>query len=251
MEPDNLWKEYLNKKDPEIKEKLIIHYISLVKKIAKKMAYALPAHLDGDDLYSYGIFGLLEAIDRYNPNFGIPFAGFAVKRIKGAIIDEMRKEDWIPVSVRKKAKLIEKAYQKIEMQLGRNATDEEIASELRISPAELSQWLIMVQYITLISLDESFSEEETISLKDYLPNMESPNPLFITEKKELKMMLIKTIKELPEKEKLVISLYYFHDLANKEIAQVMKLSESRISQLHAKAIFRLRGKLSRFKKYLK
>lgn len=251
MEPDNLWKEYLSKRDPEIKEEIIIHYVSLVKKIAKKMAYALPAHIDSEDLYSYGIFGLLEAIDRYNPELGIPFTGFAVKRIKGSIIDEMRKEDWIPVSVRKKAKLLEQAYQKVEMQLGRNAVDNEIASELRISLTELSQWLNTVQYVTLISLDESLSDEETISLIDNLPNWESPNPLFITEEKEIKTMLAKTISELPEKEKLVISFYYFHELTNKEIAQVMELSESRISQLHAKAIFRLRGKLARHKKYLR
>lgn len=251
MEAYNLWQEYYLKRDLAIKDELIIHYISLVQKIAKKMAYSLPTHMDKEDLYSHGIFGLLEAIDRYNPNLGIPFTGFAVKRIKGAMIDGIRKEDWLPVSVRKKAKLIEQAYQRLEMQLGRNATDEEIAMELKISLEELSQWLKTVQIITILSLDETLSEEEDFYLKDNLPNPESPNPVDITEEKEIKAILGKTLAELPEKEKLVISLFYFHDLSNKEIASVLELSESRISQLHTKAIFRMRGKLARIKKMMR
>lgn len=248
MEEYNLWQEYILKKDAAIKEKLIVHYISLVQKIAQKMAYTLPMHMDKEDLYSHGIFGMLEAIDRYNPQLGIPFTTFAVKRIKGAIIDGIRKEDWLPVSVRKKAKLLEQAYQKLEVQLGRNATDEEIAAELQIKPEELSEWLKTVQFVMVLSLDESLSEEEEYSLKDRLVNPESPNPAAITEEKEIKNMLAKALEELPEKEKLVISLFYYHDLTNKEIAEVLELSESRISQLHTKAIFRMRGKLSRLKK---
>jgi RNA polymerase sigma factor for flagellar operon FliA len=248
MEPHNLWKEYFLNRDPLIKEELIVHYISLVQKIAKKMGYALPAHMDQDDLYSYGIFGLLEAIDRYNPNLGVPFAGFAIKRIKGSIIDGIRKEDWLPISVRKRAKQVEQAYEKIEMQLGRNATDEEIACELEISVEELSKWLKTLQYITVLSLDESLCEEQEFSLKENLFNPESPNPLQITVENEIKFILVQAVEELPEKEKLVISLYYFNDLSNKEIAQVLDLSPSRISQLHTKAIFRLRGKLSQLKK---
>ncbi|MDD2432121.1 MAG: FliA/WhiG family RNA polymerase sigma factor [Clostridia bacterium] len=248
MEPHDLWKEYFLNRDPALKEELIVHYISLVQKIAGKVAYALPAHMERDDLYSYGIFGLLEAIDRYNPNLGVPFAGFAIKRIKGSIIDGIRKEDWLPVSVRKRAKQVEQAYEKIEMQLGRSATDEEIASELKISINEWTQWLKTLQYITILSLDQSLSEEQDFSLKDNLFNSESPNPLQIIIKKEIKNILMQAIERLPEKEKLVISLYYFHDLSNKEIAQVMELSPSRISQLHTKAIFRLRGKLSQLKK---
>ena len=248
MEEYNLWQEYILKKDAAIKEKLIVHYISLVQKIAHKMAYTLPTHMDKEDLYSHGIFGLLEAIDRYNPQLGTPFTAFAVKRIKGAIIDGIRKEDWLPVSVRKKAKLLEQAYQKLEVKLGRNATDEEIAAELQIKTEELSEWLKTVQFVMVFSLDESLSEEDEYSLKDRLVNPESPNPVVITEEKEVKNILAKSLEELPEKEKLVISLFYYHDLSNKEIAEVLELSESRISQLHTKAIFRMRGKLSRLKK---
>lgn len=251
MEPHNLWKEYLLNKAPTVKEELIIYYIPLVQKIVKKMVCVLPAYMQQDDLFSYGILGLLEAIDRYNPNLGIPFAGFAVKRIKGAIIDGIRREDWFPVTVRKRAGQVEQAYQKIELQVGRNATDEEIASELGISLEELSKWLKTLQYITILSLDESFSEEQEVCLMDSLFNSESPNPLQITVEKEIKAILVKAIAGLPEKEKVVISLYYFHDLSNKEISQILELSPSRISQLHTKAIFRLRGKLSLYKKNLR
>lgn len=244
MDSRNLWKEFSLKKDPAVKEKLIIYYIYLVQKIAKKTANSLPTYIDQDDLFSYGIFGLLEAIDRYNPDFGIPFASFAVKRIKGSIIDGIRKEDRIPVSLRKRAKQVELAYQKVEMQLGRNATDEEIASELGIDLQELLNWLKTMQYITILSLDESLSEEQDLTLKESIDNPESPNPLQITIENEIKDTLTKAVQGLPEKEKYVISLYYFHDLSNKEIAKVLEVSPSRVSQLHTKAIFRLRGKLS-------
>jgi RNA polymerase sigma factor for flagellar operon FliA len=250
MEAYKLWQEYYVNKEAEVKEKLIIHYISLVQKIAQKMAFTLPPHLEKEDLYSHGIFGFLEAIDRYNPQLGIPFSAFAVKRIKGAIIDGIRREDWLPVSVRKKAKLLEEAYQKLEMELGRNATDQEIAAALNIKQTELNDWLKAVQFVTVLSLDESLCEEEAFSLKDSLVNSESPNPALIAEEKEIKGMLLKVLEELPEKERLVISLFYYHDLSNKEIAKVLELSESRISQLHTKAIFRMRGKLSRLKKRL-
>lgn len=249
MEECNLWQQYIAKRDAAIKEKIIVHYISLVQKIAHQMAYTLPTHMDKDDLYSHGIFGLLEAIDRYNPQLGISFPTFAVKRIKGAIIDGIRREDWLPVSVRKKAKLLEQTYEKLEIRLGRNASDEEIAAELQIKPEELTEWLKAVQFVLVLSLDESLSEEDDdFSLKDRLANPESPNPVEITEQNEIKNMLAKALEELPEKEKLVISLFYYHELTNKEIAEVLELSESRISQLHTKAVFRLRGKLSRLKK---
>lgn len=247
MDIDSLWLEYYKNKDSAIKEELIIHYIALVRKIACKMAYGLPAHLDKEDLCSHGIFGLLEAIDRYNPQLGIPFAVFAGKRIKGAIIDGIRKEDWVPVSVRKKAKLLEQTYQKLEAKLGRSATDAEIAAELHINEKELAEWIKTVQFITLLSLDESVIEED-FCLRDSLNNPQSPNPAEIMEEEESKSILSKALEELPEKEKLVLSLFYYHDLTNKEIAQVLKLSESRISQLHTKAILRMRGKLARTKK---
>ena len=198
---------------------------------------------------SYGIFGLLEAIDRYNPDFGIPFASFAVKRIKGSIIDGIRKEDRLPATLRKKARQVERAYEKVESQLCRSATDQEIAAELGISLEEFAKWLKALQYITILSLDEPLSEDQEISLKDNLSNPESPDPMQITIENEIKGILANFIESLPEKEKYVISLYYYHDLSNKEIAKILEVTPSRISQLHTKAIFRLRGKLSQNNKY--
>lgn len=248
MEQQELWQAYYLNKDPLLKEKLIIYYIVLVQKIAGKMFASLPAHIDHDDLYSYGIFGLLEAVERYNPNLGVPFAGFAVKRIRGSIIDGLRKEDWLPVSVRQKAKQVEQAYERLERQLGRSATDEEIALELGLSLPEWLEWLQTLQSITVLSLEQSFSEEQNFTLKEQLFNSSSPNPLQKAMAEETKHLLKEVIARLPEKERLVISLYYYYDLANKEIAEVLQLSPSRISQLHTKAIFRLRGQLAQLKK---
>ena len=247
-EPLELWNAYIVSKSPELKEKLILHYIPLVERAAAKAAGSLPEHLSKDDLVGYGVFGLFEAVDRYNPEQGIPFPHFAVKRIKGAIIDGIRKEDWVPVTIRKRARLLEQAYRKIEEICGRNAEDEEVAAELKISVEELTEWLKNSQYITIISLDEPLSEDSAILLKDNLADVNSPDPVKTIEKNEIKAYLAKAIGELPDKERTVISLFYYNDLANKEIARVLGLSDSRVSQLHTKAIFRLRGKLSRLKK---
>lgn len=249
-ESGELWKDYATQQSPTVKEELIGRNIILVQKIANKMASSLPSHIARDDLYSYGVFGLLEAMDRYNPELGIPFSAFAVKRIKGAIIDGIRKEDWVPVSVRKKAKLLEQSYRKIEGDLERNATDQEVAHNLGITVQELNNWLLSIQYITVLSLDEPLGQGEENSLRDTVTDYHSPNPAQLSETKEVKETLVKAVNDLPDKEKLVITLFYYEDMTNKEIAEVLELSVSRISQLHTKAIFRLRGKLSRFKKNL-
>jgi len=249
-EPHELWKAYIVSKSPESKEQLVLHYISLVERIAGKVSCSLPEHLAKDDLIGYGVFGLLEAVDRYDPERGIPFQYFAVKRIKGAIIDGIRKEDWVPVTVRKRARLLEQAYKKLEEELQRNATDEEVAAELNISVDELLKWLNNIQYVSIISLDEPLVENETGMLRDNVADVLSPNPVHLIEENELKKILSKAVSELPEKEKLVVGLYYYHDLSNREIARVLEISDSRVSQLHTKAIFRLRGKLSRIKNEL-
>lgn len=247
-ELNELWKEYFLSKNPVVKEKLIIENIYLVKKLADKVGYYLPQHISREDLCSNGIFGLLEALERYNPQLGIPFNIYASKRIKGAIIDALRREDWVPTAIRKKARLLEQAYQKVEDQLERNATDEEVAAYLNISLDELYQWLKNIQFISIISLDEPLSEGEENLIRDNVPDLSSPDPVRRAEESEAKKILAKAVGELPEKEKLVISLFYYQDMTNKEIAHIMELSDSRISQLHTKAIFRLRGKLARLKK---
>ncbi|MDX9871951.1 MAG: FliA/WhiG family RNA polymerase sigma factor [Clostridia bacterium] len=248
MEPDvkKLWKDYIEQRSAETKEELIVHYISLVQKIANKVSYQLPDNFYKDDLFSYGIFGLIEAIERFNPDLGIPFAGYASKRIKGAMLDGIRKEDWVPVTTRKKAKMVEQAFHKLETAGEKSCSDEDVAAELNISVEEYRSWLSNIQYITLISLDDPVIDDDAASIKEVVRDDASPNPLAAAEDKEIKNMLAKAIGELPEKERTVVSLFYYNDLSNKEIAQVLDLSDSRVSQLHTKAIFRLRGKLARF-----
>ncbi len=247
-DPHELWGKYVEDRNPEIKEKLIIYYVVLVKRIANKISYYLPEHFSKEDLNSYGIFGLIDAIERFNPALGIKFVSFASKRIRGAMIDGIRKEDWVPVNVRKKAREIEQAYQKLEMLKEGNISDEEIAKELNISLPELSRWFKSIQYVNILSLHEPLDEEGASVLADNVQDRISPNPEDLIEKKEIIAILTKAINELPEKEKNVVSLYYYNDRSNKEIAEILELSDSRISQLHTKAILRLRGKLSRIKK---
>lgn len=250
-EPYDLWKKYIVLKSPEIKEEIIIHYIYLVHKVAAKVAAYLPAHVSKDDLQSNGIFGLLEAIDRYDPEQGVPFSAYAMKRIKGSIIDALRREDWVPTSVRRKARLVEQAYQKLEAQIGRSANDQEVAKELNISLEEFYEWLKNIQFITIISLDDAFIPGEDGLLGAQIADQQSPDPVMIMENNNIHSIITNAVKELPEKEKMVIGLFYYNELSNKEIAGVMELSDSRVSQLHTKAIFRLRGKLSRIMKNLK
>lgn len=248
MESDSkkLWNDYMEQKSLESKEELIVHYISLVQKIANKLSGQLPDNYYKDDLFSYGVFGLIEAIERFNPELGIPFPSYASKRIKGSMLDGIRKEDWVPVTTRKKAKLVEAAFHKLETAEQRSCSDEEVAAELGISLEEYRSWLNNIQYITVISLDEPVAEDESAAIRDMVRDEMSPNPLAAVEDQELKNMLARAIGELPEKEKTVVSLFYYNDLSNKEIAQVLELSDSRVSQLHTKAILRLRGKLARF-----
>ena len=250
MQNNENWKIYMSSNSPEIKEQLVLQHINLVQKIANKVATYLPSHISRDDLNSNGIFGLLEAADRYNVELGIPFPAYAAKRIRGAIIDAMRREDWVPTALRRKAKLIEEAYSILENELGRNASDEEVAEHLKITLTDLDQWLKNIQFISIISLDEPLIEGDDGVYAEQITDLSSPNPVVISENNELKKILAKAVSSLPEKEKTVVSLFYYNDLSNKEIAQVMNLSESRISQLHTKAIFRLRGKLSRQKRNL-
>lgn len=251
VEPYDLWKNYKLTKKPELKEEIIIHYISLVQKAAAKVAAYLPAHINKEDLQSHGIFGLIEAIDRYDLEQGVPFSTYAIKRIKGSIIDALRREDWVPLSVRRKARLVEQTYQKLEAEFGRSAKDQEVACELNISLDEFYEWLKNIQFISIISLEDTFSSADDGLVGAQIADENSPDPLSIMEKGMIQSIITKAVKELPEKEKTVISLFYYNDLSNKEIARLMELSDSRVSQLHTKAILRLRGKLSRVIKTLK
>lgn len=234
-----LWLTYQQSKKAEIREKLIENYLPLVKLVASRLAISLPQYVDKDDLISNGFFGLLDAIEKYDPMRGIKFETYAVVRIRGSMLDAIRAQDWVPVSVRQKAKNYEQTLAQLENKLGRSASDEEMAEALGITIADLYTLINQINVSTIIPLEE-FIKTETSS--NHLVN-----PSDQIEIDEIKNGLAKAIDKLPEKEKLVVALYYYEGLTLKEISLILKLSEARISQLHTKAIFRLRGALSRIK----
>lgn len=233
--------------------KQIEHYLPLVKRIAGRLAISLPPHVEEDDLIGYGVFGLLDALERFDPTRGVKFETYATLRIRGAIIDGLRVMDWVPHSARQKVKRVQEAFAELEYKLGRSATLAEVAEFLAISVSELEELLKKGQMLTLISIDEMAvgdGGESSGSPLDILTDPQAQEDFNTVEKEEQKNILAAAIEKLPEKEKIVVALYYQEELTLKEIAAVLSLSESRISQLHSQAILRLRGRLSRQKKHL-
>lgn len=235
------------------KQELIERYLPLVKRIAGRLAMSLPSHVEEDDIIGYGVFGLLDALERFEAARGWKFETYASIRIRGAMIDGLRVMDWVPHSARQKVKRVQDGFSELEFQLGRAATVNEVADLLKVDVKEIQAVLAQAQILTLTSFDESATDQEgdmsgtTLNL---LCDPEAQEAFQEVEKEEQKQMLAEAVERLPDKEKLVIALYYQEDLTLKEIAAVLKLSESRISQLHSQAILRLRGKLSRQKKNL-
>ncbi|MBI3038066.1 RNA polymerase sigma factor WhiG [bacterium] len=248
----NLWLQYKGSRDQRIKDSLILKYASFVKYVAGRIAINLPNNVEFDDLVSYGILGLIDAIDKYDPERKVKFKTYAKTRIRGAIFDELRVLDWTPRSIRQKARKLEKAYAKLEGKLGRAATDEEIADYLKIDISELHKLFEETKKSLLLSLDEIFydEDEEGSSRFDFVENQKSDNPQLKIEESEAKNILADAISKLSERERLVITLYYYEDLTSKEIGKILGVSDSRVSQLHTKAILRLRGRLSRIKNSL-
>jgi len=237
LRSDRLWLDYNDTKDKNLKEKLVESYIPLIKHIVNRMAISLPSYVDNEDLISYGVFGLLQAIERYDVTCGVKFETYAYSRIKGSIIDELRKLDWVPQNIRKKASLLQKAYAELEQSLGRTVKDEDICKHLNISSEELQHIYNEIACTSVLSFDDlPFTEDFT---------KESFRPDIMAEKQEIKNILGQAINRLPYQEKLVVTLYYYEGLTLKEISKVLELSQGRISQLHTKAILRLRGSLSR------
>lgn len=230
----------------------MVQFAPLVRYVAGRMAMGLPSQVEIDDLESYGLFGLLEAIDRFDTARGVKFETYALTRIRGAIIDGLRADTWAP-ALKQKAKQIEQAEATLESQLGRDPTDEELASKLGLSVPDLMKRQSEVSAAIMLSLDESPAsgdDGEGLSVADKLQDPSSPDPeaeALFTERRET---LAVAIEKLSDKERLVVTLFYFEGLTAKEIASVMNLSVARISQLHSKAILRLRGRLSRYKQQL-
>lgn len=228
-------------------------YLPLVKRISGRLAMSLPPHIDEEDLVGYGVFGLLDALTKYEPSRGVKFETYATLRIRGAIIDGLRAMDWVPHSARQKVKRVYQGFAKLESNLGRTPEMEEVAEFLEISLDDLTTTLLQGQHMTLVSLEDmssADSADSNVSAVDMIVDHSSQESFKQIELEERKQVLSGSIEKLSEKEKLVVALYYREELTLKEIAAVMKLSESRISQIHSQAILRLRGYLSRQKKNL-
>lgn len=232
-----LWKKYKATKSVELRNRLAEHYLPLVKIVGGRLAVSLPPHLDKDDLLSSGFFGLMDAIDRFDIDRNIKFETYAGVRIRGAMLDYLRAKDWIPVTMRQKIRKYEQTVYRLESELGRSATDKEVSEALNITLEELQTLVGQCNAATVIPLEEY--------LKTDSPEATDANPADTAEFFELKETLAKAIDRLPEKERIVVSLYYYEELTLKEISLILHLSEARISQLHTKAIFRMRSHLAR------
>lgn len=249
---DMLWENYMAVKSPATREAIILRYAPLVKYVAGRVAIGLPSNVEFDDLVSFGVFGLMDAIEKFDPSRGIKFETYAIARIRGAILDGLRSNDWVPRSVRQKARELERICAELENRLGRSATDQEICDAMNLSMQDFFQLLSEVSCTTLSSLDELWSvnssDEDSVRVLDLVRNNESEDPLHHVEIEEIKTTLAGAIDSLPERERMVIALYYYEGLTLKEIGEIMEISESRVSQIHTKAIFRLRGRLNRWRK---
>lgn len=239
---NKLWEEYGKHKSPEIREQIIINYAPLVKMVAGRLSMYLGYNVEYEDLVSYGIFGLIDAIDKFDYEKGIKFETYASLRIRGAILDQIRKMDWIPRTLRQKQKKLDAAVSKLEIQNGKVANEEELAQEIGITEEELLVWRGQTNISNVISLDEfveTSGEKESIKEKSSTFDM----PEEVVERNELKQLIKDSLDTLTEKERRVILLYYYEELTLKEISNVLEVSESRISQLHTKALQKMKMKL--------
>lgn len=239
---NRLWEEYSKNRSNENREKIILEYAELVKIVAGRLSMYLGYNVEYDDLVGYGIFGLIDAIDKFDYSKGVKFETYATLRIRGAILDQIRRMDWLPRTLRQKQKKIDTAYQKIEKQHGRTATDEEVAEELDISVKELNNWMNQTKISALVSLDEYIEQGSDVKLEGN-DNSHFAQPDKLVERNELKQILLESLESLTEKEKKVILLYYYEELTLKEISLTLEVSESRISQLHTKALQKMRNKI--------
>ncbi len=244
-----LWNKYQESRDPAIREALILEYSHLIKFIAGRLNIYFGSNVEYDDLVSFGVFGLIDAIDKFDINKGVKFETYASLRIRGSIIDSIREMDWVPRSLRQKNKELEKAYWEVENELGHSASDKEIADKLNISIDEFYKLINEVNVSSMVSLEDFLEQNYEIGM-DISSTSKKDRPEYEAELNELGEILGDAIDKLPEKEKMVLTLYYYEELTLKEISAIMKVSESRISQLHTKAIMRLRGKLARQKSLL-
>lgn len=246
-----LWTLFKENRDPKIRDMFVKQYAPLVKYVAGKVAMGMPHNVEFDDLVGFGVFGLFDAIKKFDPEKHVKFKTYAVTRIRGAIFDELRSIDWVPRSVRQKTREIEDTIHRLESSLGRAASDQELANEMRMTTKEFQKTMMKISGTSILSLNDVWytgDDNDKVSIVDSIESPSSLNPDIIVEKDEIKRVIIQAITELPEKEKKVLVLYYYEDLTLKEIGKILEVTESRISQLHTKAIMRLRSKLTNIKK---
>ncbi|MEY2464117.1 MAG: polymerase sigma factor FliA [Acidimicrobiaceae bacterium] len=244
---DRLWTSYKADATRDVRDALILHYSPLVKYVAGRVAVGLPQNVEQADLVSYGIFGLIDAIEKFDLERGYKFETYAIARIKGAILDELRSIDWVPRSVRAKARALEKAYSKLEGQLHRTPSDEEIAAEMGVTDDQLQTTLSQISFIGLVALDEMLSvggdRGESVTLGDTVADS-GEGPVAAYEVEEMRQILAEAINRMPEREKIVLTLYYYEGLTLAEIGQVLGVTESRVCQIHTKAVIQLRSRLA-------
>ena len=245
---DTLWRNFKESHDESLRERLILHYSPLVKYVAGRVSVGLPATIEQADLVSYGIFGLIDAIEKFDIGRNIKFETYAINRIRGAIIDELRAIDWIPRSVRFKAREVERALGELEGRLLRPPSDAELADELGVSLDDLQETLNQINLVSVVALDELMSaggeKGESVSLVDTLADSKAADPQMSFESEETRHILAQAINHLPERERLVITLYYYEGLTLAQIGQVLGVTESRVCQMHTKAVLQLRNKMA-------
>lgn len=242
----DLWRDLIGKGRQDARRKLVEAHARVVKYVAGRMAIGLPHYVEFGDLEAAGLLGLIQAIDNFDPGRGIKFETYAIPRIRGAILDELRSQDWIPRSLRRKAKQLENVYAELEARLGRPASDSEVARELGINLRELDEMVDEVSVATIVSLDADISgddDEQPTCLGEYLADPKSEDVEQVVTRREMQMLVARSLEDLPRKEQLVLVLYYYEDLTLKEIGEILDVTESRVCQIHTKAVMRLRGRI--------
>ena len=243
---ESLWRTYAQTRDAALKEKMILEYTPLIKIVVAKLAVHIGAHVEYEDMLSYGVFGLMDAIDKFDIDKGVKFETYASLRIRGAIIDHVRQLDWVPRALRQKNKLLDQAYTELEARLGREPTDAELAVRLGLSAKELDELIRSASVVSLVSLDDYLHQNHEMPFGG-TAHGEGETPEGAYEQQEMKKMLEESIGRLTEKEQRVVTLYYFEEMTLKEISKIMGVSESRISQIHSKAMLRMRMRLGKYK----
>lgn len=242
---DDLWRRFKTSGDSQIRESLILHYSPLVKFVAGRVAVGLPRSVDQNDLASYGVFGLIDAIDKFEPERGFKFETYAINRIKGAILDELRSLDWVPRSVRAKAREIERSIGDLEHKLQRSPSDEELAEYMETDVKSIQDDLSEISQLGIAALDQTVGTgDTTITLKDLVSDPSGNSPEAAFQQEETRRLLVDSINRLPDRERLVVTLYYYEGLTLAEIGDVLGVTESRVCQIHAKTVMSLRNRLA-------